>query len=550
MRRASLEIHDHGAMRTVALTSARVLIGRDEDCALRLAHEYVSRRHAEITEERGRHFVRDLDSRYGVYVNDQRVSHTPIFDSDRIRLGLSGGPELVFRFHDTGAAGAESAVRTEGLRHVALLLEGLRALGSGRVLEEVLAIVLDSAIELAEAERGCVMLADAAGILQIRLARARGRKPLDHVPLIVSRQVPEQVFATGTPAAMYDLDQPLVRDAHPHTLNAGIRAALCVPLRLARPAETGGTVALDRRTLGVLYLDSGQRTEMLSPAGRTALEALADEAAVAIENARLYRDSLERARLNQDLRRAAEMQLALLPARRYRADGVEIAGDTVPSRLVGGDFFDYFRSARGQVLFTLGDVAGKGLPAALLAAQTQGMFAAWANAGADPGQVVRRLNETLARRELQASFVTLVCACLNPETGALTLCNAGHQPALVLRADGRVESYDTGGVVLGPFEDAEYAVDDVQLRAGDVVVLYSDGVTEAANDARERFGAPRLMSAIRSCQGCSADELVARILHALAAFADIQAPADDITVLAVRYPGAQSRAPIPSASNV
>ncbi len=198
------------------------------------------------------------------------------------------------------------------LRQVTALLEGLRALGSGRVLDEVLALVLDSAIEVAGAERGFIMLANHDQALEFKLARARGKVTLSGRTFETSRKIPETVFATGRETIVDDLLDGDLAPLHTGTVALGIRHVLCTPLRLVRYVERADQ-KIDEEIIGVLYLDSRERGALQSAAARAALETLSAEAALAIENARLYREALDKAKFEQELKVAAAIQQALLP---------------------------------------------------------------------------------------------------------------------------------------------------------------------------------------------------------------------------------------------
>ena len=363
-----LEVSDALGHRIVTIEKSPFAIGRRETNDLRLGGSEVSRDHAEIVQEGSRFVLRDRGSRFGTYVNGETVTERVLEPGDTIRVGRGGGAELVFLLAEqAGVTAAPAASAAIGdLRHVAALLEGLRALGSGRVLDDVLALVMDSAIEVSGAERGFIMLeAEEGGPLEFKLGRARGRSTLPGSRFETSRKIPEQVFETGQPRIIADLLDGDLANVHMGTVALGIRHVLCVPLRLVRYLDTVEDEPVEKN-IGVLYLDSREKGSLLSSSTRSALETLATEAAVAIENARLYRETLEKARLDQEIRIAAEIQQALLPRLSYAGAFFDAAGSTLPCRSIGGDFFDYVELPGGSFAFALGDVAGKGPPAALL----------------------------------------------------------------------------------------------------------------------------------------------------------------------------------------
>ena len=220
---------------------------------------------------------------------------------------------------------------------------------------------------------------------------------------------------------------------HTGTVALGIRHVLCVPLRLVRYLDRAEAVGEERR-IGVLYLDNREKGTLLVQLHARALETLATEAAVAIENARLYRETMEKARMEQEMRIAAEIQQALLPKAGRSGAFFKAAAASLPCRSIGGDFYDYVDLPDGSLGFALGDVAGKGPPAALLSAMMQGMFAAQAASSDPPSQTVSRVNLALYRRGIESRFVTLMYGALYPD-GRLPYCNAGHNPPLVVGAD-------------------------------------------------------------------------------------------------------------------
>jgi len=230
---------------------------------------------------------------------------------------------------------------------------------SARVLDDVLTLVMDSAISVSGAERGFVMLANSENELEFRTARSKDRKTLPGSSFETSRKIPEEVFSSGKPRIETDLLDGDLAHQHMGTIALGIRNVLCVPLRLVRYTDDQDTAPADERRIGVLYLDSREKGALLSAPTRGVLETLANEAAVAIENATLYKAALENIRLEQEMQTAVEIQQALLPAGRRSGEFFDAAAETIPCRSIGGDFFDYIELPDSGFGFALGDVAGK-----------------------------------------------------------------------------------------------------------------------------------------------------------------------------------------------
>lgn len=534
MAYARLEVNDGLGRRIVALDKPVLAIGRRSENDLRLVGSDVSRDHAEIVKLDGSYVLRDRGSRYGTFVNGDQVTEQPLKHGDHIQFGRTSGTEVVFLVEDLSSLTERPAPTAVGdLRQLAALLEGLRALGSGRVLDEVLALVLDSAIEVTGAERGFIMLATDTGELEMKLARARGRITLPGTRFDTSRKIPEEVYATGELRIVADLLDGDLANVHMGTVALGIRHVLCAPLRLVRYLDRPDMPS-EAKTIGVLYLDSREKGTLLAPHTRTALDTLATEAGVAIENARLYRQTLETAKIEHELRIAAEIQRALLPPGQHDGTFYTASGASLAARAIGGDFYDFIDLPDGGVGVALGDVSGKGPAAALLTAKIQGLFSAQLGEGT-PAQAVRRVNAGLTRRAVEAKYATLFYATLTP-SGLLTYCNAGHNPPMVYGSAG-LRRLQTSSVPVGFFEDAQYTDVEVQLQFGDVVVIYSDGVTEALDVQGEEFGEERLEAVIRERSVADATEILDEIIEAVQTFARGAAQHDDVTALVVKYAG-------------
>jgi sigma-B regulation protein RsbU (phosphoserine phosphatase) len=536
MSGARLEINDGLGSRVVPIDKPSIAIGRRNENDLRLTGSDVSRDHAEITEADGAYILRDRGSRYGTFVNGEQVSERPLRHGDRIQFGRTSGTNVVFLIDDNPPppiSDRQQATAVGDIRQLASLLEGLRALGSGRVLDEVLALVLDAAIEVTGAERGFIMLANEVDQLEMKLARARGKITLPGNRFDTSRKIPEEVYATGEVKIVADLLDGDLANAHTGTIALGIRHVLCAPLRLVRYLDRADLPS-ETKTTGVLYLDSRERGSLLSGNARAALDTLATEAGVAIENARLYRQTLEQARIEHELRIAAEIQRALLPEGRHVGKFYEAMATSLPSRSIGGDFYDFTARPDGGFGFAVGDVSGKGPAAALLTAKIQGLLGAGADTGT-PAEIIQTVNRGLTRRAIEAKYATLFHAMLTPG-GMLTFCNAGHNPPLLFGRNG-VRRLESGSMPVGMFDFAQYQDIVEQLSTGDVLVVYSDGVTEALNVDGEEFGEERLAAIVNERQPADADAILDAIVRGVQTFARGAAQHDDVTAMVVKFTG-------------
>ena len=531
-----LQVEDPLGRRIVVIDKPVFRIGRRSESDLRAVGTDVSREHAEIVRlDDGRFVLKDRGSRCGTFVNEEQVTERSLHHRDKIRLGRSGSAELIFLADDPADTHISHTSSVVDFRPLTTLLDRLRGLGSSRVLEEVLVLVMDSAIDATGAERGFIMLANAKGELEFKIARARGKVTLSaQQSFATSQKIPQQVFETGQERIVGDLREGDVAGQHLGTVALGIRHVLCTPLRVVRYLDHSSSET-EQRPIGVLYLDSREKGQLMSGAARSALEAVAGEAASAIESARLYREATEKARMERELQLAAEIQRALLPEATQSGPHFDVAASSIPCRAIGGDFFDYFNLADGHFGFTLGDVAGKGPSAALLTAMIQGAFAAQVTAMNSPAALMAHINRTLIRRAIQSRFVTVMYGVLSPD-GRLTYSNAGHNPPILVGRNG-VRRLETGGLILGLFPHATYEEETLQLEDGDTLVVFSDGVTEALNLAGDEFGEDRLLPCISEHCGCATDVMLDRILATVRTFTVGAAQNDDVTALVLRYGG-------------
>lgn len=529
-----LRISDAHGQRIVKLDRPLLRIGRRSGADVHLTSVDISREHAEIVLDGAEYRLCDRGSRYGTFVNGEQITEHVLAHRDTIRLGRrDAGVELVFVLDATETSFGYSPSDLGDLRQTAAILNGLRAIGSGRVLDEVLSLVIDSAIDVTHAERGFIMLADRLGTLEFKTARARGGISLPGSSFRTSEKIPREVFQRGRAQMVADLFDDAMAADHGGTIASGIRHVLCVPLLVSAGGEDVGAKA--PKVIGVLYLDGRERGEMTSQATSDSLEAFATQAALAIDSARLYAESAEKARTDRDLRIAAEIQRALLPDPTHERHTCDLAAASVPCRTVGGDFFDYLDVDGPALGFALGDVAGKGPPAALLAAVVQSTFIAQASLSLDPADTMGRINTAMLRRAIEARFATMCYGVVSPN-GELRYCNAGQEPPLLIQRDS-ARWLETGGPVVGLLPSAQYESETVALSHGDLVVFYSDGVSEARNVANDEFGRDRILACLQHCHGLKSDAVLDSLLAAVNDFASGAPQADDITALVFRYRG-------------
>jgi sigma-B regulation protein RsbU (phosphoserine phosphatase) len=284
---------------------------------------------------------------------------------------------------------------------------------------------------------------------------------------------------------------------------------------------------------GVLVLSEKLSGDLYTAEDRDLLGALADQAAVAIESARLHCEALEKQKLEEELAVARRIQANMLPAEAPELEGWEIAGKNIQCKEVGGDYFDYFRTGEHSVAVAVGDASGKGVPAALLMASIQSHLRVQAERESSPGSVLEKTNKWLVETTDPECFVSLFLGMLNTETSTLTYSNAGHNPPLLIRASGAIGLLEEGGTILGMIE-GKYGEGEVKFEPGDMIVLYTDGVVEERDSRGQMFGMDRLVKLALNSRRLDADSLVETIIGEVSDFSEGERE-DDTTVSVVRF---------------
>jgi phosphoserine phosphatase RsbU/P len=467
-----------------------------------------------------------------------------LHDGDVVTLGLDGGYRITFRTEQPGSSVQHlltqigSITRQDSsagnLSKVNLLLQATALLHSQLPLDEVLGTMVDHAIGVTEADRGLLLEADPSGSLHSRLARGRG-----------ASAIPIEGFAPSQTALGMALDRQTgivtadLREAEANLRSAvsvvaqQLRAVVVIPLYAATlDAPEASDDRAKRQLLGVLYLDS-RRPAAFSKLEREILDAIAAEAASILRNARLVERERHRQRLEQEVSIAREIQQALLPSGFRDFPHLAVSGANSPCLGVGGDYFDVFPIGDGRTAFLIADVSGKGLGAALLTTMLQGALSGL-KLGADPVRVFDHINRFLCEHSDVGRYATMFFGILD-RTGHLEFMNAGHPSPLLLRGGEVIEPFCDGHFPLGLIAEAEYAICSFQLQPNDVLVMFSDGITEAENIEQEFFGMERLREATIGRDFVRLDELQSAILDSVQTFSRGAEQADDMTLLIARY---------------
>ncbi|MGD0499884.1 MAG: SpoIIE family protein phosphatase [Bryobacteraceae bacterium] len=547
---ASLEVIDpNGHRARVAIEPLPFHIGRSPENHLILRDSRVSRAHARIVVDAGEYVIEDSGSLHGTFLNGQRVARRALADNDRIDFGAADSYALVFSLNAAqlqrllDQASAPVSIQTPqgagGLAKLRAILELARAMQSSLSTDDVLASLVDAALAVTGAERGFLLLRS-GDVLETRVARRRDGRQLQASELRVPREVLRHALEHRRDLLYMNFD-PLAAGqtaASGSVADLELRSAICVPLVRIRAGQGDATSVLSAasETIGALYMDS--RTAGAGPAGgdRELIQTLAIEASTALENARLLEEERAKLRMEEELDLARGIQQSLLPPTLPSEGWLRASGSSVASRMVGGDYFDVTEVNPHCWSAVVADVSGKGVGSALLASLLQGALLTATEHPATLGRRMERLNRFLLGRTAGEKYATVFYSLLDRD-GRLSYVNAAQCPPLVVRAGAIESSLEATGPPVGLLETAEWAVAEARLAAGDKLVCYTDGVTEARNEAGEFFGRKRLKQVVAAHAAEPSEAIRQAIQEAVEAFTAGAPQWDDITVLVLEYQG-------------
>jgi serine phosphatase RsbU (regulator of sigma subunit)/pSer/pThr/pTyr-binding forkhead associated (FHA) protein len=539
LRPAELIVQVNGGTSVVRLEAVSYRVGRAASNELSFPGVMgLSREHLAIERQGTGWVTRDLGSTNGSLVNGERISQPRVLRSgDRITAGqvtlvycegaASTAGAVVFTDETSSPAGATTiaesvqgliAERTvEGGRHMRALIAAGRELATHLPLAKLFDLILDLSMEAAGAARGALMTLE-NGELQVRSTRGHGLRISSHVRDLVMREKRSLLVRD----AMADA----ALASHESISLSQIRSMMAVPLQTEECA------------IGLIYLDSSHSVKEFTRHDLSLLTVMANMAAVRIENARLAEvEQAERLRA-RELEHAASIQRAMLPSQfppfPDRTD-FELHASMVPAREVGGDLFDFFLLDPERLGFAVGDVSGKGAPAALFMAIARTLLRAAAHHEASPGACLTYMNQSLVEHQASGMFVTLFYGILNTRTGAIEYANAGHNPPYAFSPEGGVRALEgRSGPMLGLFEGLQYKSHSTEIGSGEGVLVFTDGVTEACNRKGDFFEESRLEAYLAANAALPASELLRGLQAEVEQFEAGARRADDITMLALR----------------
>jgi serine phosphatase RsbU (regulator of sigma subunit) len=558
MSQIVLAVRDPVSAATRTFDQEEILVGRAEESDIVLADRAASRRHARLVRVGGAWWVEDLGSRAGTRRNSNTLTmREPLSPGDQIGVGTSllvveriadraapraqpvstsgpaPGTSVFMRAADLLSNSRAGDLDTEALRRRAdrleLLNEVHRALGRSMALPELLELILDNAWKALAPEEGVIVLRDGPG--RYRRATAR-RAPGSRAEALLARTLHEEGIENRQAALVCDIAAD-ERFGHAASLMmSGIRSLIAAPL------------FDDQGPLGMIALDSRAHVRSFTADDLEVLTSLASVAALRIRNIALVEESAERRRLEEEIKLARAIQVGLLPRELPALQGWSLHGGSVPSRGVSGDYYlATLRRDGGELFGMIVDVSGKGMGAALLTASLEALAASPVQNGMAPGEIAPLVSNLLYRRTPLAKYATAMLVSVDvagPASGRLGFTNAGHNPALLVRADGSVERLGATGPPIGLLAQASFTQQERHLAPGDLLVLYTDGIVEACDPDDEEFGLERLEAFVAARRDALLEAISEGLDQALEEFVRGVPYADDRTLVILRREAAQA----------
>ncbi len=552
--------HDAGMI--YPLGSNAVTIGRSASCDIQIIDKRVSRHHAVIQAQRHGFVIEDLGSKNGTLVNNKPlVGRIQLHSGDRVQIGdclllfeldadegeapdprtksrgsvqldpdneqRPPGQFVIESASQNPASSVEPFRREqikdpfERLRVLYRVTDSIRSIWD---LNELLHKLMDIIWEVATPHRGIILLKDPEeGILDPVVVRLHeGASDEIHI----SRGIVERCMAEQVAILVSDAPSDIRFAANESVIRGRIRSAICVPLVTKSGSE------------GVIYIDSQVPGEVYyTEEDLELMKGIAAQAALAIENARLTQQVIERQKLEKELELARSIQIALLPKKPPEVKGVSFAALSLPARKVGGDYYDFFELSDGRVALVVADVSGKGMPAAILTATIRASLRMETHVHPDlpVSQLMTAVNSWTCKDTSNNMFVTMFFGVYDPVRRSFEYSNAGHLPPLLFKPDGSYRQLDAGGCFLGIMEFVDYETETLKIEAGDVVVVLTDGVTDTHNAQKQVFGLERVVSNVRQNLHLSAEELRDELYEATLMFRGAEDQFDDITILVAKF---------------
>lgn len=423
---------------------------------------------------------------------------------------------------DLGRLEEENRRLRSAVEELSIINDISTAINSTLSLEKIIELIVQRCIKHLRVEQGTVTLLESGGGEdQFRTMMRRADRSSGYMPLHLDTQITGWMLVNKKPLVIDDLET----DERFRTFESDgplFRTLLCVPL------------ILKGRIIGSLNVFNKRGGAHFTEADTRLLSIIASQSSQVIENARLYEEEQSLKRMREELQAAYNIQIGLLPREFPAIEGYDVAGRSIPAASVGGDYFDLIRLGDGRLFFCLGDISGKGMPAALLMSNMLATLRGQDLDAFPPAKILQRSNHQMYRSTDPERFSTLFLGILDPAAHLIRYGNAGHNHPVLVRGDGSVERLQTGDLVLGALDDLSFHEDGASLGRGDVLFVFSDGISEAINVEDEEFGEERICRLIADHRHEGAQRIVDEMVVAVGAHACEMPQRDDVTMVVVK----------------
>jgi sigma-B regulation protein RsbU (phosphoserine phosphatase) len=399
-----------------------------------------------------------------------------------------------------------------------------RGIGASLNSQDIMDTIIRRSLRAVRAEQGVITLVDEQAKQPMKTLIRSMVSSSEHQPFHLDQSLLGWMHLNKKPLVISDpLSDERFRGVK---WEEPVRSLVCVPLIVK--SELIGVLTLFNKRGGGGFTEEDQRL----------LAIIAAQSAQIVENARLYEEEQALLRMQEEVRFALEIQLDLLPKEAPQIPGYDIAGISIPAQVVGGDYFDFIPIEGNGLAVCLGDISGKGLPAALLMSNLQATIRGQSFLGPSPRECIKRSNKLLFRSTDPGKFATLFYGVLNFEKHELFYCNAGHDRPFLLAESKDPTRLDVGGIVLSCMEEFSYEEATIPFNPGDSLVVFSDGITEARNEVGEEYGEERLAAFLQDSLGEPAAAMIDRVIEAVRRHAGDSPQTDDMTLVVIKRPKA------------
>ncbi len=553
---ATLVMLQAGQAVSYSLSSEETVIGRHPDCQVQLDSNMVSRRHAQVVGEGEKYYVEDLGSGNGTFLNGKKIEgRTLLAHEDRLKVG-----PILFRFDSDQGQPSKSGSAVSGLgatfdigyssdedgdssatimgaisgvggfggldvrpeAKLKAVIEIGRSLAGTVDLEKLLPQILTSLFNIfPAADRGCILLKDETSGEMVPRA-FKHRRAGEDATVKLSRTIVKKVLEEKTGILSADAASDSQFDASESISNLSIRSMMCVPM-----------LGLSEEPIGIINIDTQNPLKQFQEEDLDLLMSVAGQAALSYESARLMTSYMAKQKQDNEMDIARSVQQGLLPSSVPDVEGYEFFASYDSAQAVGGDYYDIFELPDEKIGLSFGDVAGKGVPGAMIMARISSCVQNTMRFVHEAGPAVDAINDHMCDSAVEGRFVTYVLVILDTKQNHLSLVNAGHMSPMILKPDGTLDEFpeESIGMPIGVMEGFPYEVVERDLAPGEIVVLFTDGVDEAMNPEGELYTLDRMREFLKNNREKNAAELGQALLADVRRHANGRPQNDDITIM-------------------